>query len=272
MITLQHTQLPAPVAPGTVVSSAQNLTYVRGGRAILDGLSLDIHAGEVIAILGPNGAGKSTLMGMLSGDLTPDSGNVSFLGQPLESWSLIDLARRRSVLLQDNQLLFSFTVREVVEMGRSPWRKTPAERDDWDVVSEAMAETDTTHLENRSVPTLSGGERARTALARVFAGQTGMLMLDEPTAALDLGHQESVLRLVRERAAAGDAVLVVLHALNAAAACSDRIALLRDGQVAALGAPDDVLTSDTLTDVYGTPIEVVPHPVTGHGIVIPVRR
>lgn len=262
---------PRRAAAGEVVAAARDVTVVRGNRAILDTVSLELRAGEVLALLGPNGAGKSTLLSLLSGDVAPDRGRVEFAGRDISSWSLTELARRRSVLLQDNQLLFPFTVHQVVEMGRAPWRRTPLEDDDNAAISEAIGVADIGHLGNRRVPSLSGGERARAAFARVIAGRTGVLMLDEPTAALDLGHQEKVLTVARERARAGDAVLVVLHDLNLAAAYADRIALLRDGALVACDAPERVLTSEIISDVYRTPVEVIPHPVTGQGIVMPWR-
>lgn len=258
-------------AVGEVVVAADNVSVVRGGRSLLDHVSLDLRAGEVLALLGPNGAGKSTLLSLLSGDVVPDSGTVKFGEREISDWSLLDLARRRSVLLQDNQILFPFTVHQVVEMGRAPWRRTPLEDEDNAAISEALNAADIAHLGNRRVPSLSGGERARVAFARVMAGRTGVLMLDEPTAALDLGHQEAVLGLARSRARAGDAVLVVLHDLNLAAAYADRIALLRDGKIVACDAPTRVLTAEIISDVYRTPVEVIPHPTSKHGIVMPLR-
>lgn len=258
-------------APGEVVIAARDVAVVRGGRRLLDDVSLDLHAGEVLALLGPNGAGKSTLLSLLSGDVTPDQGLVEFRGRPIGDWPLAELARRRSVLLQDNQIMFPFTVHQVVEMGRAPWRRTPFEDDDNAAITEAIAAADIGHLGNRRVPSLSGGERARVGFARVMAGRTGVLMLDEPTAALDLGHQETLLELTRQRAAAGDAVLIVLHDLNLAAAYADRIALLRDGRIVACDTPAAVLTAETVTEVYQTPVEVIPHPTTGMGIVMPLR-
>lgn len=258
-------------APGEVVVAAREVTVVRGGRTLLDKVSLELHAGEVLALIGPNGAGKSTLMGLLSGDVAPEGGSVEFQGRPIDAWSLTDLARRRSVLLQDNQIMFPFTVHQVVEMGRAPWRRTPQEDEDNDAISESVKAADIAHLGNRRVPSLSGGERARVGFARVIAGRTGVLMLDEPTAALDLGHQEAILDLTRQRAAAGDAVLVVLHDLNLAAAYADRIALLESGRVVACDVPEKVLTAETVSRVYQTPVEVIAHPVTGKGIVLPLR-
>lgn len=267
----RHIALPSVAMHGSVVCSASSVVIERGRKKLLDDVSLELRAGEVLSLLGPNGAGKSTLLSLLSGDLQPDAGSVDFGGRPLGDWSLTDLSRRRSVLLQENQLLFPFTVHQVVEMGRAPWRRTPNEDEDNEAIGEAISATDIGHLGHRRVPSLSGGERARTAFARVIAGRTGVLMLDEPTAALDLGHQEAVLTLARERAAAGDAVLVVLHDLNLASAFSDRIALLREGRIVANGAPDEVLDAEVLTDVYRTPVEVIRHPETGHRIVLPKR-
>lgn len=262
---------PERVSPGRTVVSAQNVSVVRGGRTLLNQVSIELRAGQVLALLGPNGAGKSTLMSLLSGDVRPDRGSVRFIEREIGSWSLPELARRRSVLLQDNQLLFPFTVHQVVEMGRAPWRRTPLEDEDNEAIAEAIAAADIAHLGNRRVPSLSGGERARVAFARVMAGRTGVMMLDEPTAALDIGHQESVLSLARDRARAGDAVLVVLHDLNLAAAYADQIALLRQGEIFAHGSPDDVFTAENISEVYGTPVEVIQHPMTGRGIVMPLR-
>lgn len=271
-MSARNIAMPDRAKIGDVVAAAEGVGLVRGGRALLKNVDLSLHAGEVLALLGPNGAGKSTLLSLLSGDVKPDSGQVRFGDKNIEDWSLVDLSRRRSVLLQDNQLLFPFTVHQVVEMGRSPWRRTPREDEDNEAISEAIKAADISHLGNRRVPSLSGGERARVAFARVMAGRTGMLMLDEPTAALDIGHQEAVLGLARERARAGDAVLVVLHDLNLAAAYADRIALLRDGEIVACDVPDQVLTSETVSHVYRTPVEVIQHPVTQQGIVMPKRH
>lgn len=144
--------------------------------------------------------------------------------------------------------------------------------EDGAAVAEAMAATEVTAFAVRPFSALSGGERARVALARVLAQRAPLLMLDEPTAALDLRHQELVLRLCRERARAGDAVVVVLHDLGLAAACAHRVAVLRAGRVTADGAPEEVFTEDLLTEVYDQPVEVLPHPRTGAVLVLPVRE
>jgi iron complex transport system ATP-binding protein len=243
-----------------------------GGARILSDVSFQASAGEVVALIGPNGAGKSTLLSVVTGDQATTAGSVEIAGRPLADWSLKELGRRRAVLLQQNGVFFPFTVREVVQMGRAPWQGTPRDADDDRVVEESIALTETTRFSERPLPSLSGGERARAALARILAQETGILLLDEPTAALDLRHQEDVLSIARDRARAGDCVVVVLHDLSLAAAYADRIVLLSGGRVVADGAPDDVLTSDLLSDVYELPVEVMRHPVTGSAIILPLRR
>ncbi|KQW08333.1 hemin ABC transporter ATP-binding protein [Leifsonia sp. Root4] len=263
----------APAAPSTPAPSlaARGLSVTIDGARLLDDVDFEARPGELHALLGPNGAGKSTLLGALAGDVTPSAGTASLDGRPLATWKLRELARVRAVLLQQHEVFFPFTVREVVEMGRAPWRGTAAEDDDERMIAEAMALTDITALASRSVPSLSGGERARAALARVLAQGASTLMLDEPTAALDLKHQEDVMRLARERAASGDTVIVVLHDLNVAAAYADRVTLLQRGRVVASGEPRAVLTAERIAAVYGQAVEVLEHPRTGTPLILPLR-
>ncbi|WP_291046698.1 heme ABC transporter ATP-binding protein [Herbiconiux sp.] len=242
------------------------------GTRILQDVSFEASPGEVVALIGPNGAGKSTLLSVVTGDQAVTEGTVEIDGRALGAWSLKELGRRRAVLLQQNGVFFPFTVREVVEMGRAPWRRTPREADDEAVVAESIALTEMQRFRERPLPSLSGGERARASLARILAQQTGILLLDEPTAALDLRHQEDVLRIARDRARAGDCVVVVLHDLSLAAAYADRIVLIAGGRVVADGSPDDVLTAPLLSEVYELPVEVMRHPVTGTALVLPLRH
>ena len=238
---------------------------------ILIDAAIDIRAGEVHALVGPNGAGKSTLFGVLAGDIAPTAGGVTLDGTDLRRLRPRELARLRAVLLQQNAVSFPFSVAEVVRMGRAPWARTAFEAEDDTRVADAMRVTEVDGLADRSVTSLSGGERARVALARVLAQSTGILLLDEPTAALDLKHQEDVLRVVRDRARAGDAVAIVLHDLNAAFAHADRVTLLDGGRVVTTGAPGDVLTAERIAAVYRQEVDVFPHPVTGVPLVVPRR-
>ncbi|MYV57694.1 heme ABC transporter ATP-binding protein [Streptomyces sp. SID3212] len=263
--------LPDRYEPGTTVAEARALHVSRGGRDVLTGIDLTSRAGEVLALVGPNGAGKSTLLAALAADLAPAAGEVRIHGRDARAWSAPELALRRSVLPQTAVLAFPFTVEEVVRMGRAPWSGTARADEDDAVVAEAMAATEVTPFAGRVVSTLSGGERARVALARVLAQRTPLLLLDEPTAALDLRHQELVLRVCRARATAGDAVVIVLHDLGLAAAYADRAAVLHDGRMAAEGPPDQVFEETLLTHVYRQPVEVLPHPHTGIPLILPKR-
>ncbi|WP_245720384.1 heme ABC transporter ATP-binding protein [Nocardia uniformis] len=265
---------PVPEAPepGSVTLRARAVVVERGGgRRVLDGIDFEVRAGQIVALVGPNGAGKSTLLAALTGELDLVSGTVELDDEPLTAWTHLDMARRRAVLPQSHAVGFPFTAREVVAMGRAPWVRTDRQLRDDDHIAAAMAATDVTHLAARPFPALSGGERARVALARVLAQDTPTLLLDEPTAALDLGHQEQILALARDRAGKGAAVVVVLHDLGIAAAYADRVAVLDAGRIAADGPPRAVLTTELLSRVYRHPVEVLDHPVTGAQLVLPVR-
>ncbi|MGW0042049.1 heme ABC transporter ATP-binding protein [Rhodococcus sp. NPDC003348] len=265
--------LPAPEwpAPGAVTMRAVDVSVDRGGRRVLESVTLDVRAGEVLALVGPNGAGKSTLLAALSADTDVASGHVELDGRPLGEWNRPEMARHRAVLPQQHTVGFSFTAREVVRMGRTPWARTTLRDEDDAAVTEAMATCDVERFADRPFAALSGGEKARVALARVLAQRTATLLLDEPTAALDLGHQEAVMHLAADRARAGAAVVVVLHDLALAAAYADTVAVLADGGLAAFGTPRDVLAEDLLGRVYGHPVEVLAHPRTGAQLVLPRR-
>lgn len=263
--------LGGPLPPDRAAVQAQDLTVLLGGRPVLHGVSVAVYPGETVALIGPNGAGKSTLLGALAGDRAAAAGSVTLAGRPARSWSALQLARTRAVLPQASSVSFAFSAGEVVEMGRAPWAGSDAADLDEEAIADAMAETGVTEFADRGVDALSGGERARVALARVLAQRTAILMLDEPTAALDLRHQELTLTLARRRAQDGCAVLVVLHDLGLAAAHADRIVLLDHGEVAADGTPATMLDPELLSRVYQHPIEVLPHPDGAAPIVLPIR-
>jgi iron complex transport system ATP-binding protein len=229
------------------------------GVALVEDVSLEILAGEVVGVVGPNGAGKTSLLRILAGEVAPTSGRVTLGGVPLSRLRPRELARRRAVLPQHTLLQFAFRALDVVLMGRYPHRES-SEEEDLETAHRAMAGTDTAHLERRLYPTLSGGEQTRVSFARVLAQDAPLVMLDEPTTSLDLRHQELVMRLVRSLADGGAAVVAVLHDLNLAARYADRVALMNGGRLAALAPTREVLRADLLTEVYQHPVVVVPHP------------
>lgn len=251
---------------------ARGVSVTLGDTPALCDADLDVSAGEVVALVGPNGAGKSTLLAVLAGDLTPDRGEVVLDGSPLDELRVADAARIRAVQVQETRLSFAFTVIDVVRMGRSPWRRTPFADADDAVVDQAMSTTETSAYATRRVPTLSGGEKARTSFARAIAQETAVLMLDEPTAAMDIRHQEAVLGQARARAGAGVAVVVVLHDLSLAAAYADRIVLLDRGRIRGDGPPAEVLVPDLLEEVYQHPVTVFVHDASGDLVVLPLRE
>lgn len=261
---------PSPAQPGDTLARAEGLRVRLGARDVLHGVDVTVRAGEVLALVGPNGAGKSTLLGALAADIPADDGVVRVHGRPATAWSAPELALRRAVLPQSATLTFPFSVEDIVRMGRAPWAALGMEDDDA-AVAEAMKQTEVADFAARPFSALSGGERARVTLARVLAQRAPLLLLDEPTAALDLKHQELVLRLCRERALAGDAVVVVLHDLGLAAAYAHRVAILRAGRVAADGPPAEIFSDQLLSEVYDQPVEVLPHPETGAILVNPRR-
>ena len=234
------------------------------GRPLLATVHTQFVPGRVTAILGPNGAGKSTLLAMLSGQRTPRSGHVWMGGQPVSGKGAQALARQRAVLPQDTAVAFDFTVQEVVEMGRFPHRQQPS-RHEARIVTEAMQATGVAHLAGRSINTLSGGERARSHLARALAqiweplpgsaaGTTRWLLLDEPTAALDLAHQHHTLALVRRWAVEqGVGVVAVLHDLNLALRYAHDSLLLAPGLAGprSVHATAHLLTPATIAQVWG---------------------
>lgn len=233
---------------------ARDVGYRVGNRWLLKEVSFLLGPGEVLAILGPNGAGKSTLIRLLSGELTPTTGQVFLGGKPLSQLSPLSQARMRAVLVQVRQVSFPFTVWEVVMMGRLPHLDGRAEgKEDLARTEEALRLTGAFPFSDRAYHSLSGGEATRVDLARVLAQSDSLLILDEPTNHLDPRYVVEVLRLLRQLARAGASVLVVLHDLNLAARVADRVLLLHQGQVVALGKPNEVLSPPILEAVYDVP-------------------
>lgn len=248
---------------------AENLNCGRHGQAVLKDVSLRLEPGEVLGVLGANGAGKSTLLATLAGELPPVSGSLTLHGQPLAQISAADQARCRAVLPQSPSLAFELGVRAVVGTGAYPFPEvSPRELDA--LLERTLALADASAFIARRYTALSGGEQQRVQFARVLtqalaarqSGEYRLLMLDEPTASLDPRHQllllEAVTTLARTE---GLAVLVILHDVNLAAQWCDRLLLLADGHVTALGSPAQVLTATNLEAVYQINATVIPHPL-----------
>jgi iron complex transport system ATP-binding protein len=253
----------------TLCIAASGVGVTIDGNEIVRDVSIEIHAGEVLALVGPNGAGKSTLLSVLSGDVRATAGSVEIDGRDIRSVRHLELARLRSVLTQENQVSFPFTVAEVVEMGRSPWVRAGSRDDDDAAIRAAIQATDVAHLVTRRYTSLSGGEKARVSLARVLAQDTATVFLDEPTAALDLRHQEDVMATAAAIARRGRAVVVVVHDLSLAAAYADRVALVAGGRLESVGTPAEVLTAERVERVYGLAVDVVTR--GGKPVILPVR-
>lgn len=249
--------------------AAQGVSFRVGRVPLVRGVSLEAGPGEFVAIVGANGAGKSTLLRLLAGDLAPTEGEVLLDGRPVGAYRPGELARRRAVLPQQSRIEFAFTVRQVVEMGRSPHRGRGSAASDAAAVMAALDAADVAGLAERAYPGLSGGEQARACLARVLAQETPVVLLDEPTAALDIRHQHQVLGVVRDLARAGRTVVAVLHDLNLAATYATRVAAMHRGCMVADGAPEDVLTAEVLSRVYEHPVEVVRVGGDGRLVVLP---
>ncbi len=253
------------------VCAARGVAVRRGDREVLSGIDLRVGDGELVALVGPNGAGKSTLLSVLAGELEPTSGHAEIGGQRAAAWSTPALARQRAVLPQQVTVAFPFTVADVVRMGRAPYHRKPEAADDDTIVADAMAEMAIDDLADRRHPSLSGGEQARVAVARVFAQATPILLLDEPTAALDVRFQELVLRAVTRRVRAGATAIVAVHDLALAAAYATRVVLLSRGAVVGDGPPAVVLTRERLSAVYEHPIDVLLHPISGAPLIVAER-
>lgn len=235
---------------------------------ILDGVDLAAEPGSLTALAGPNGAGKSTLMRVLAGSLAADDGEVRLAGRRPARCKPRELARIRAALPQRYSLEFEFRVREVAAMGRFPYEGGSRSAEARSVVEQVLADTELTELADCRFPALSAGEQARVMFARVLVQQARVLLLDEPTAVLDIRHQHLVMELARRAARAGGAAVVVLQDLNLAAGYADQVGVMAGGRMRAFGPPAEILRPGLLTEVYGRRIDVIVHPITGRPLVV----
>ena len=244
--------------------AAKDLGHSYGRRTVLDAISFSVQEGEFFIIIGPNGSGKTTLVKTISGSLRPQRGQIEILGRPIRSYSGKALARNVAVVPQTPPADVPFTVAEVVLMGRSPHLSLLAieKRKDLELAERAMSFTNVQHLAGRRFDQLSAGERQRVFIARAICQQPRIIVLDEPTAPLDLAHQIHVMDLLeRLRKEEEITIIMVSHDLNLAAMYADRLLLLKGGGVVSLGRPEEVLTFQTLEQAYGCVLLVDENPV-----------
>ena len=244
-------------------------------HAVLNDVFLDVERGELVGILGPNGSGKTTLLKLLGGMYRPTSGSVTLDDRPVPAWSQREIARRIAFVPQETHAPFDFTVLDIVLMGRFPHLGAFALEgpEDLAIARRALTATGTRPFEGRAFSTLSGGEKQRVVIASALAQSTQLLLLDEPTASLDIGHQIEVQMLLQHlNANQGVTMVLSTHDLNLAAALCRRLVLLKDGRVLASGPTEEVLTPQTVRALYNVEADIARHSATGHLTVVPIRR
>ena len=247
------------------------VSFEVAGEVLVKGVSLAVERGEFVGVIGPNGAGKTTLLNLIGGRLSATTGTVSLLNESIKDSSPMELALKRSMISRPMMAPVAYTVRTVVEAGRSPHRRTPGNTSAKDsyAVDRAMSITRVDGMSSRSYGTLSSGEQARVQIARVLAQDSPIALLDEPTASLDLANTELILSVLTEGLDEHHTTICVLHDLNAAAYYADRLVLMSQGEVAADGPPRAVLESQLLSQVYGIAMTVIDHPTRGSPLVLP---
>lgn len=247
-----------------------NVSFGYDNDEVLKELSFKIPEGRFVGIVGPNGAGKSTALKLMDRLYAPRRGEVRLKGQNIAGYPLSELAKLIALIPQEPEY-FPFTVREMVLLGRSPYRKGYASltKHDQEIVEQGMEEAGVIHLAERQVDRLSGGEKQRVTVARALAQNTEILLLDEPTNHLDIEHQLHICRLLQSRASQGMTCVAVLHDLNLVASYCDEVLVLSNGRLAAQGTPDRVLTPELINDVYNVQVPKITHPLTGRPVIAP---
>lgn len=251
---------------GRVILDVDNVSFSYSSFNVLDKVRFGVSKGEFTGIIGPNGSGKSTLLKCISNVLNTDSGKIRFNDKGVGEYSRTELARNMAVVSQNTEITFGFTCEEIVLMGRSPYiPRFGSEQDrDYEIVRGAMRATNTLHLANRSITSISGGERQRVIIAQALAQQPKLLLLDEPTSHLDIKHQVELLDLLtRLNEKEGLTVIAVMHDLNLSALYCDYLIMLSEGQVYSIGTCEQVITAENVESVYGTSVSVTKHPITG---------
>lgn len=253
------------------VVSDVSFSYPQREQRAVAAVDLDVMRGEMVGLLGPNGSGKSTLLRLLAAGLTPETGRIRYLGRELATWHRAELARSIGVVTQAEEIAFPITVRELVAMGRyphlGPWRREGGA--DRAAVADALSLCELDDIAHRPMLEISGGERQRARVARALAQQPATLLLDEPTASLDIAHEMALLELLARLRTAGVTIVMATHNINVAARFCDRLVLMHHGRLAAAGPPIDVMTRDGIEAVYHWPVAI--HSADGAPQVLPLR-
>ncbi|MFD2638016.1 ABC transporter ATP-binding protein [Piscibacillus salipiscarius] len=242
-----------------------NVSKQVDGKPILENINLNVQKGKCIGLIGPNGAGKSTIIKLISALEKPSSGQINFMGKNVQGWSVKKLAKHMAVLTQEGLAPYPITVYDSVLMGRYPHLGffQRESKHDHDLVSNVLQITGLSNLRDQLIDTLSGGERQRVAIAKAMVQQPQLLLLDEPTTFLDIGHQMNILRLVQDwQKREGLTVIMVLHDLNLAAQFCDELVLMDHGKIVRTGSSEQIIAKETLENVYHAHPEIVRHPKT----------
>jgi len=257
------------------IISASNVSSGYGDRVVLHDISVEIHPGDFYGVIGPNGSGKSTLLKTLTGIIRPVRGRVRIYGKDIVGLSPRDIAQRIAVIPQEVSILFPFTTRQIVAMGRHPHigrfrRESPQ---DLEVIERSMGETDTSPLADRYIDELSGGERQRVVIARALCQQPEALLLDEPTSHLDINHQVEIFELLTDLNRKRNlAVFVISHDLNICAEYCRELVIIKDGRIRRRGSPKEILTPETVSEVYGAEVSVLSNPRSAAPVVTIIPR
>lgn len=238
--------------------NVENLMKKYDGKAVVDSVSFEIPKGKITSLIGPNGAGKSTVMGMISRLIAKDAGVISFGDRDLSKWKSKELAKRLAILTQHNNVQMKLTVWELVAFGRFPYSGSHLNQEDHNIINRAISYMELEEFRDRFIDELSGGQRQRAYIAMAIAQDTEYLLLDEPTNNLDIYHATNLMKTVRRLCdELGKTVILVLHEINYAAFYSDYICAFKDGRIAKFGPVGEVITKDTLSEIYRVDFEIM---------------
>jgi len=252
---------------------ARQIDYKHKEFFILNDVDVTLDYGDFLAIVGPNGAGKSSLLSILANEVKQGQQKIIFKDKDISEWEVRELSLHKAKFSQHNSNEIPLQVKDVVMMGRYPYFDSQPRKEDFEAMNKLMYETDVYHLKERDYNTLSGGEKQRVHLSRVMAQlenelEQKLVFLDEPLNNLDVKHQYKALEIIKKFTQNGNSAIVVLHDLNLAAQFADKILLMKGGKVSAYGTPEEVFTSENITQAYNFPCTICPHPVNSNPMII----